>query len=141
MFITAMKYLKNALVALAVSVLMINCSDDDPRPEDVSLVGEWKLREILMDPGDGSGEFQKVDSDKIIEFFENGNVESNGNLCNGGITTGRPSSGIYKVPDSILELDNCEREFRMTRFRLEDGDLILSYPCIEPCEEKYIKLD
>ena len=140
MFNSKEKTLNNSLIGLALLVFVISCSDD-PEPEVVPLTGEWRLKEILIDPGNGSGEFQEVDSDKIIEFFSNGKVESNGNLCNGGITTSRPSTGIYKVPDSILEIDNCQQDVLMTRFRIRDGNLILSYPCIEPCEEKYVKLD
>ncbi len=134
------KTLKNSLIGLALFILVIGCSDD-PEPEVVPLAGQWQLKEVLIDPGNGSGEFQEVDSDKIIEFFSNGKVESNGNLCNGGITTSRPSSGIYKVPDSILEIENCQQDVLKTRFRVQDRNLILSYPCIEPCEEKYVKLN
>ena len=41
----------------------------------------------------------------------------------------------------ILEIDNCQQDVLLTRFGIRDGNLIFSYPSIEPCEEKYVKLD
>jgi hypothetical protein len=130
--------LKNSLIALALLGLVINCSDD-PEVEDITLVGRWQLIEVLNDPGDLSGTFEPVDSDKYIEFLLDGEVRSNGNLCSSGGNMDNPSSGNYILPDSILSIDDCPRPYGPTLFRIENGNLILSYPCIEPCEEKYSK--
>ena len=130
--------LKNSLVALALLGLVINCSED-PEVGDKTLVGRWELIEVLNDPGDGSGTFQPVESDKYIEFLLNGEIRSNGNLCSSGGNIDNPSSGNYILPDSILSIEDCPRPFGPTRFRIENGSLILSYSCIEPCEEKYNK--
>lgn len=35
----------------------------------------------MADPGDGSGTFQPVESDKTIEFKNNGSVITNNSLC------------------------------------------------------------
>jgi hypothetical protein len=131
---------KNNLIFLALLSLVINCSDDSEK-SDPSLNGRWQLKAILSDPGDGSGTFQSVDSDKYIEFLPNLEVRSNGNLCNGGTSSDDPSFGVYALPDSILHIDECPQDILSTRFRIEKGKLILSYPCIEPCEEKYVKLE
>ena len=134
------KPLTNSLIFLVLVGLVINCSGDS-EDVDPALIGRWKLKAVLLDPGDGSGTFQSVDSDKFIEFLSNDEVSSNGNLCNGGASSDDPSSGVYALPDSILQIDGCTQDVFLTRFRIENGKLILSYPCIEPCEEKYDKLD
>lgn len=125
---------------MALLGLVINCSDDSENA-DTSLNGKWQLRAVLYDPGDGSGTFQAVDSEKYIEFLSNQEVRSNGNLCNGGISSDDPSFGVYVLPDSTLLIDECSQDILSTRFRIQKGKLILSYPCIEPCEEKYVKLE
>ncbi len=134
------KSLKNNLIFLALLGLVINCSDDSENANP-SLHGRWQLKAVLYDPGDGSGTFKAVDSEKYIEFLSNQEVRSNGNLCNGGTSFEEPSSGVYVLPDSTLQIDECPQNILSTRFRIQNGKLILSYPCIEPCEEKYVKLE
>ena len=132
--------LHSALIMFSLLGLLFSCSDD-PGIEKTSLEGKWQLRAVLMDPGDGSGTFQNIQSDKVVEFFKNGNVKSNGNLCSGGGNASGPSSGMIVLPDSILSINDCPRPIGPTYFSLESGKLILSYPCIEPCQEKYVKID
>lgn len=140
MFGTIKKTFLYKLIYLVLLGLIMSCSDDSEEA-DPSLNGRWQLKAVLYDPGDGSGTFQSIDSDKFIEFLSNDEVRSNGNLCNGGAKSDDPSSGVYALPDSILQIDGCRQDVLLTRFRIENGKLILSYPCIEPCEEKYVKLD
>lgn len=132
--------LKNCFILIALMGLLINCTDDS-EGADPTLEGRWQLKAVLNDPGDGSGTFQPVESDKYIEFLLNGEVRSNGNLCSSGGDIDNPSSGNVVLPDSVLNVNNCPRPFGPTYFRIESENLILSYPCIEPCEEKYVKLD
>ena len=131
-------------------VLMVSCSDGDdvaqgPTPE---LEGVWELVEQYADPGDGSGDFKKVDSDKIIEFFEDGVLSSNGELCGLESASGVKAYGTYVVNDSLnkFSIDNyilpedCDNfENYKIFFHLEGQHLILSYPCIEGCGQKYRK--
>ena len=132
--------LKNCFILIALLGLLINCTDDS-EGTDPKLEGRWQLKAVLMDPGDGSGTFQPIESDKYIEFLSNGEIRSNSNLCSSGGNIDNPSSGKYVLPDSVLIIDNCPRPLGPTYFRIESENLILSYPCIEPCEEKYVKLD
>jgi hypothetical protein len=58
------------IVLVILSALMIaSCNKDE-----AVITGEWKLIARLMDPGDGSGVFTEVESDKTITFFKNGNL-------------------------------------------------------------------
>jgi hypothetical protein len=126
------------ILLVSVSALCItSCKKENP-PE---LTTEWKLIEQLMDPGDGSGTFQPVTSDKTIEFFNDGTVTSNGDLCTMSSLSGTGSSGTYDETEMIVTADNCGIATFEIRYELSGDYLILSYPCIEPCREKYEAID
>ena len=56
---------KNSLLALSLFGLVIYCSED-PEVGSAELIGKWQLSEVLFDPGDGSGEFQPVESHRFF---------------------------------------------------------------------------
>jgi len=56
------------------------CKGDDDTTDN-EIVGVWKLIQISIDPGDGSGTFQDVETDKTIEFKADGTLISNGSIC------------------------------------------------------------
>lgn len=127
---------------------LLNCSSDDTKPseENMNLLGKWKLIEQLADPGDGSGTFNPVESDRTIEFFSDGTVTVNGSLCYMSINVEEKTSGTFEIIsddtadtwyDGIIIPNNCEINIY---FNLPlNGDLILSYPCIEGCGQKFVK--
>lgn len=131
---------KNSLLALSLFGLVIYCSED-PEVGSAELIGKWQLSEVLFDPGDGSGEFQPVESDKAIDFLSNGKVRSNGDLCYPNSDSDSPSTGYFILPDSILDMDNCAPRPFETSFRVVNSELIIDYVCIEACSEKYIKIE
>lgn len=98
--------------------------------------GIYQLTEVLMDPGDGSGTFQPVNSKKTIELFSNDSLYSNGNICSMDPGTGTASHGTYSLADSSIALAGCDT----LDFDLTDSTLIINYFCIEPCRAKYRKL-
>ena len=120
-----------------LTLTFFSCSKKNENKIDSDLVGVWKLTEVLADPGDGSGTYQGVNNDKTIEFHSNGVLTSNGGIC--GMTTGSnsPSSGTYSLMDSTI---SCSNSGVKIRFKKMGSTLILNYPCIEPCGEKYVKL-
>lgn len=105
------------------------------------IVGEWKLVEELMDPGDGSGTFQPVSSNKKIEFFNDGTFEANGEMCVMANQASSNHSGTYDSSAETFSPDNCSLAAPLSYIYSIDGDtLILSYPCFEGCQQKYYKL-
>lgn len=137
--------MKKILLLLVTATLFISCKSDDETstPEDVSLIGNWRLIEYLADPGDGSGIFLPIDSDKTVTFNPNGEITSNYSLCNMYvITEPQNSSGTYSTTSGMIEIPNCyDTEPRNLSFEIsEEGNLILHYLCIEGCSEKYIKI-
>jgi hypothetical protein len=126
--------MKKILSVFMLFLFLISCQSDDENTIDP--VGEWRLIEILMDPGDGSGTFEAVNSNKTITFYNNNTVGSNGSLCNMGITT-EANSGTYTA-DSIFPDECSEIELNYT---ITNSFMEVSYMCIEPCIEKYEKVD
>ena len=103
-----------------------------------SLTGTWELKEVLMDPGNGSGVFTAVSSDKNLVFHTNGNVNSNGIICDMSIESNTSTSGTYSEIDSSIISATCQN--LIIKYELSGDTLILIYPCFEACKAKYIKV-
>lgn len=105
------------------------------------LSGTWQLVEVLTDPGDGSGTFESVTSDRSIVFGEDGAYTANGDLCLFGQDTATDSDGIFWTDDQNVEPNSCISQAPRSgiTYEFSGEDLILSYPCIEPCQQKYRK--
>jgi hypothetical protein len=132
---------KKAVILISILFVFFDCSSDGLGKN--SLIGKWKLIEVLADPGDGSGVFKPVDSNKTLEFFEDGFVRSNGSLCTFNIIADQESQGIYNTEDSSIIPDNCNSNFIELKinFKIEGSRLILNYFCIEACSEKYKRIN
>jgi hypothetical protein len=117
---------------------LLSCSKDG---DDADLIGEWKLVEAYVDPGDGSGGFQPVESKKVVKFYANGEIWSNGSLCMVFDDTTGPSRGTYSFADSTITVKKCgDYKPRVNPyFRIEGKYLIIHYFCMEGCGEKYVK--
>ena len=127
-------------LALEFAILLLSCSDTDDKTTDSTLIGKWKLTEILMDPGDGSGTFHPVNSKKITEFHSDGTITSNGSICMASDQTNFPGKGTYSLVDSTIYSSDCAKGLPLNiTFNFEEASLIISYPCDEPCREKYLK--
>ena len=138
---------------IALLVFISSCSSDDNKAKDEDesgVVGKWKLIEQLADPGDGSGTFQSIESERIITFFKNGIVEINGVLCFMTSETGDKETGSYSLTsdnaadttyDGEIFPNTCSSSFSKVFFDLPtSGNLILWYTCIEGCGQKFEKI-
>lgn len=129
--------LKYPALLLLVVAMATSCTPD----ESPELQSRWQLIAYLADPGDGSGQFVPVNSEKTIALFDDGTFQSNGTLCQMDASTGQGSSGTYSEAESTITPDDCSGSPLPIMYVLENGHLILSYPCFEPCREKYAALD
>jgi len=140
---------KVALILLAI--FLFSCTSDDNKPTDeTGLIGKWKLIEQLADPGDGSGTFQPISSERVIEFFSDGTVSVNGNLCFMTSEVGKTVTGTYmKTSDNNSDTqfdgeiipNSCSSRSAKVYFDLpSSGSLILWYLCIEGCGQKFTKI-
>jgi hypothetical protein len=140
--------MKNYLIIVWLLVVS-SCSSDDNNPQvESDIIGKWKLIEQYLDPGDGSGDFQAINSDRVVEFLSDGTVQVNGILCFMSSEVGDKESGTYQFTDDAdTQLDGeiipntCSSRSAKVYFELQnDGNLILWYQCIEGCGQKFKKI-
>ena len=133
--------MKKVTLILLTGLILSACNKDNVRVENVELLGKWKLIEQLSDPGDGSGVFKSVESEKTIEFMDDGTVVSNGTLCTMTIEKGQESVGTYAIGDGYIIPEGCDYSELKVFFELKDKNLILGYLCFEGCGQKFVKLN
>ncbi len=135
---------RKLLITCLISYILLSCSSDDSNYKTTELTGKWKLTEAYIDPGDGSGEFQKVESKKIIEFKKNKRISSNVSLCINSMNWDEPDLGTYEYNvdeksqiSGIITPSSCNSY----HFEIKNSELYIYYLCIEGCGEKYIKIE
>lgn len=135
--------MKYSILLLVTLFLVVSCSDDDDTNvvAESGLIGDWKLIEVYLDPGDGSGNFEAVDSEKTVTFLADGSISSNGNLCHMAVATTISSTGTYSLIDGSITIPSCDDTIYNTSFEMIGQNVIISYLCIEGCQEKYLKRD
>ena len=126
--------MKVSFAILVIISFLTSCKKNDRG----SLTGTWELKEVLMDPGNGSGVFTAVGSDKNLVFNTNGNVNSNGVICHMSIESNTSTAGTYSEIDSTIISTTCPN--LILKYEVSGDTLILIYPCFEPCKAKYIKV-
>lgn len=131
--------MKKGIVFIGILGFLLSCSKSDEKIiTNTNIVGSWKLIEVLEDPGDLSGTFVSVSSNKTITFSNTGKITSNGSMCDMSIESNTKSYGTFLETNSTIHPSNCQNSEIM--YELNGNTLILMYPCIEPCKEKYIKI-
>lgn len=131
--------MKKQVFLFLVLGFLYSCDKDDDKSTDKGLIGNWKLIEVLADPGDGSGTFTVVESNKIITFQQNGIITSNGTLCNMSLDANNPTSGTYSLTDMTFKSPDCNNPDYKYQFKQNGNILIITYPCFEACQAKYQK--
>ncbi|GAA4896737.1 hypothetical protein GCM10023311_21860 [Flaviramulus aquimarinus] len=136
-------------ITILIAIFFLNCTSDDSKSIDkTGLIGTWKLIEQFADPGDGSGAFQPIESDRVIEFFSNGTLTVNSTLCfrDNTIIPNQSASGTYVFASESefntgdIMPNDCNSELNRITFEIEDSKLILWYLCVEGCGEKFEKI-
>ena len=56
------------LALLMIILIVTSCSKNNDNTSSNLLIGTWKLTELLADPGDGSGTFHMINSNKKLIF-------------------------------------------------------------------------
>lgn len=125
---------------MVVTLFFWSCTSDTHEVEiDHEFIGEWKLIEQYSDPGDGSGTYVPVESDRFIRFKTDGTVVTNGSFCTMTTETGAGTSAIYNIEEQRIVVENCDYELKIM-VSLVGEHLILSYPCIEGCGQKFVSV-
>ncbi len=132
---------QNALMGAILSVLVIGlfgCEEEKEVIEEAD--STWQLEAILADPGDGSGTFQTVESDKTVSFYADGTLTSNGSLCIMGVDTDTTFNATYNSADLTIETDCWSDLPIQMNYNISNDTLLIHYPCFEACIERYIQL-
>ncbi|GAB6010297.1 hypothetical protein FACS1894179_09380 [Bacteroidia bacterium] len=135
--------MKKVLAVFCTMMLLFSCSSDD-KGIPLDLIGTWKLQEINNDPGDGSGTFQKVESNKTLIFKKNLEITSNGSLSENTIDSNSSSHGVYRITENseasgIITPSKSKHLSVEIHFEIKNSVLYVYYPCIEGCVAKYTK--
>ena len=135
---------------IVLLVVISSCSSDDSKSAEEGIVGKWKLMEQYSDPGDGSGDFQTINSNRVIQFLSDGTIEINGSLCFMASDVGDVETGTYVITssneadttfDGEIIPNTCSSRSARVYFDLpKSGKLVLWYPCIEGCAQKFSKI-
>ncbi|WP_299103931.1 hypothetical protein [uncultured Tenacibaculum sp.] len=130
--------MKNQFLLLMFITLLYACSDNNAIASKSTVYGKWKLIEILADPGDGSGVFQQVMSDKTLEFKENGIVITNTSLCN-PYSEEVIGSGSYDFTEKVIRTGCENSNISKIYFEFENEYLILNFISNEGYSQKFEK--
>ncbi|MFT3918028.1 hypothetical protein [Cloacibacterium sp.] len=131
------------LKIMLFSLLLLSCRENI---DETTITGTWKLTEQLVDPGDGSGKFTPVSSNKTVTFVTNGTYTSNGSFCSINTDSNQNTNGNYTYTNSEKSMTplNCNTTlFSVEKLSIEiqNGNLIISnFGCIEPCAQKFVKI-
>ena len=135
--------MKKYILLLTFASFFVSCSEDSGRKsETADILGNWKLTEILIDPGDGSGTFEPYPENRTLEFLPNGKIFSNYHMCDitSNIVENVSYLGYYSADGNIIETE-CFVEGQNITYELVDGKLILHYPSYEGYSLKFVKVN
>ncbi len=125
--------MKNIIFCAFIIATVLSCNKNEEAVSD--LVGTYLLIEVLLDPGDGSGTFESVTSNKTVTLLIDETITSNGDLCAMSQETSGATAGTYSEADGTISSPNCSD----LNFELNGNELIIDYPCIEPCRAKFLR--
>jgi len=133
------------LIFFTLALFSLGCSDKEELPVRSDIVGKWKLIEFYADPGNGSGKFTSIKSNKTLEFSSNGDFSvKNGSMCNLDLSSNESRISTYAI-DSTDVKDNFRLKIKDCSLELYcsvQGDILTIYfPCIEGCGEKYRRIN
>ncbi len=133
--------MKKTILFLFILGILTSCSkEENENSVTTELVGQWKLIEQLADPGDGSGTFKSIDSQKIIEFSKNEIVTSkNGSLCQ-PYSDEHISSGTYSLSDKRISTNCQNANIAFIGFEIKEGYLLLHFASYEGFSQKFEKI-
>ena len=133
--------MKKMFLFLTTLCLLSSCSNNENENIETSqLEGKWQLIEQLVDPGDGSGTFRIIESNKTLDFKSDKTISTNESLCD-PYSTELINVGVYST-DSRTITTNCQdSNIAEIEFELKNGYLILNFISNEGFSQKFQKLD
>ncbi|MCF6131040.1 hypothetical protein [Flavobacterium wongokense] len=136
--------MKKLFALLLLSAFVTSCSEDgNAKSESADILGQWKVIEILVDPGDGSGTFEPYTEDWKMTFSDDGHIYSYYSLCDPTIhASGDTFFGFpYIASANRVVTEDCfnEGNWQLT-YELVGENLILHYPFTEEVSYKFVRV-
>ena len=126
------------LLCLSVLLLALSCSKDGPTPD--VLLGSWELREVYVDPGNGSGTFRPTDRHRRITFVDDSTYVTDVGICTFGSQDSWPGgTGMYSASEQEIYPTTCRINAQYP-YTVDGLELTISYFCFEGCAERYRKV-
>lgn len=130
--------MKNWILILLAIVTLNSCSKEDT---EIVLIGKWKLIELFYSIGGGTVIYAPIVSEETIEFFNDGTIVFSYQYLCPGDTIANDNIGEYFSAGNYIIIKNCGLNEVRIKYELESSYLILKPPCVEACQEKYIKIE
>ncbi|ALM21747.1 hypothetical protein AAT17_11135 [Nonlabens sp. MIC269] len=124
----------NKLLILFIIPLLFSCQEDDEVQIETDVIGEWEIVARYADPGDGSGSFQPT-TGKFLTFSNNNVLFCNQGFCFASLTQAT-TTGSFDDSNKTITTSDCDATYSFNGMFLE-----VSYLCIEPCIERYIRVN
>jgi hypothetical protein len=134
--------MKKYFSLLVLLNFVISCSkESSPKSESPDILGAWKVTEILIDSGDGSGTFEPYPEDWTLYFNTDGYVGTEFSLCD---PTFHASEGTsygfrYIADENRIVTNGCHDGDFMLTYHLNGDSLILHYPGDETRDYKFVR--
>ncbi|WP_295768140.1 hypothetical protein [uncultured Mucilaginibacter sp.] len=122
---------KHFILLMLAFATMSACKKGDQNSVS-GLFGRWKLTEQLIDPGDASGNWQKVQGDQYVTFNADGTIKGDYLL----------NAKRFTIIDSVTlsvspQMDNTQAV--QWRYKIKGKNLEINPPCFEPCGFRLVK--
>ena len=126
------------LLPLLFLLFALRCSSVSEEDSGKELEGMWRLNGYTIDPGDGSGMFKEVESDKLIYFYSDRSFIANTKMCFAQDERANITEGKYDPVAGILQARGCNgKEFNQLNYSIEGEYLYVYYVCREGCVERF----
>jgi hypothetical protein len=124
------------LILFLTIILTIGCNKSKEIEHNNDLVGKWKRIETFISPGNG-GSWQPDNSNPPVtmEFRGDGSFSSNDNYYS--------NFNRYVISgDTITFYPAINNYIRESRFNFNTPtQLTMTYPCIEGCADRFIRME
>ena len=139
--LTYLQAMKSRLTLVILILGVISCQKETSDTLNPNILeGSWLLIETLRDGEDGNRIFLPVDSEREISILPDNSFITNYDVCQ-AIEEGEKFSGSFDRIGGQEFLIPCAGSLlNSVQGRLENGYLILYYPCSVPCAYKFEKI-
>ena len=125
------------LLPLFALFFLVCSKEDSVTPGE--LPGTWRLTEVYLDPGNGSGTFQPADYEREITFYADSTYLTSRDICNIYDNIEAGGEGRYSPDRQVIFPTSCRMNTEYP-FTVDGRELTITYWCIEGCAERYVKI-